>query len=214
VIGRARHLQEHQLVECYRAGEHGEPIDPPAAEHLVDCDECGARYAELASLMDALRAEADVETDGIFTPERLAAQQQQIARRIEHIGRSARVISFPRPPVTRHMNASGPRGVIHWIYAAAAAGVVIGIGLGVAYESQWRALQSAHQSRAAIHRAGPSRPAHFVPAATSGDSPAPEASDDAFLSDLESALERPRTRELQPLDTLTPHVREVYDRVR
>ena len=34
------------------------------------------------------------------------------------------------------------------------------------------------------------------------------AADDAFLSDLEIALERPRTRELQPFDALTPHVRE------
>jgi len=36
-----------------------------------------------------------------------------------------------------------------------------------------------------------------------------EASDEAFLSDLEVALERPHTSELQPFDALTPHVREV-----
>jgi hypothetical protein len=37
------------------------------------------------------------------------------------------------------------------------------------------------------------------------------ATDDAFLSDLEVALERPHTRELLAFDALTPHVREVRD---
>jgi hypothetical protein len=35
------------------------------------------------------------------------------------------------------------------------------------------------------------------------------AGDDAFLLDLDSALERPGTLELQPFDALTPHVREI-----
>jgi hypothetical protein len=33
--------------------------------------------------------------------------------------------------------------------------------------------------------------------------------DDAFLMQLEFALERPHTQELQPFDALTPHVRPV-----
>ena len=33
--------------------------------------------------------------------------------------------------------------------------------------------------------------------------------DDAFLLQLEFALERPHTQELQPFDALTPHVREI-----
>ena len=37
------------------------------------------------------------------------------------------------------------------------------------------------------------------------------ADDAAFLSDLELALERPHTRELQAFDALTPHVREIRD---
>ena len=48
--------------------------------------------------------------------------------------------------------------------------------------------------------------------ATDGSEPAPEvAADDAFWSELEVVLERPRTRELQPLDALTPHVRDITD---
>jgi hypothetical protein len=37
------------------------------------------------------------------------------------------------------------------------------------------------------------------------------AGDDAFLSDLEVALERTQTRELRAIDALTPHVREIRD---
>ena len=66
---------------------------------------------------------------------------------------------------------------------------------------------------ASIRGAGPVR---LAPVATDGAKPTPDATadDDAFLSDLEMALERPRTRELQPFDALTPHVREIADRVR
>jgi hypothetical protein len=49
----------------------------------------------------------------------------------------------------------------------------------------------------------------MTPVATGGASPAEVAADDAFLSDLEVALERPHTRELQAFDALTPHVREI-----
>jgi hypothetical protein len=35
------------------------------------------------------------------------------------------------------------------------------------------------------------------------------AADDAFLSELELALDRPRTRELIAFDAFTPHVREI-----
>jgi hypothetical protein len=49
----------------------------------------------------------------------------------------------------------------------------------------------------------------LAPIATRGSAPADVAADDAFLSDLELALERPRTRELVAFDAFTPHVREV-----
>ncbi len=38
--------------------------------------------------------------------------------------------------------------------------------------------------------------------------------DDVFLQELEFALARPHTRELQPFDALTPHVREIGSQVR
>ncbi len=47
--------------------------------------------------------------------------------------------------------------------------------------------------------------------ATGGSSQADVAADEAFLSDLELALDRPRTPELRAYDALTPHVREISD---
>src|SRR6185436_10199339 len=74
VIGRARHLQDERLFDCYVAERSGEPLDPPSAEHLADCVECGARYGELTQFMDGLRSEAETETDEIFTAEQLRLQ--------------------------------------------------------------------------------------------------------------------------------------------
>jgi hypothetical protein len=51
----------------------------------------------------------------------------------------------------------------------------------------------------------------MTPVATRGTTPGEVAADDAFLSELELALERPHTRELRAFDALTPHVREIRD---
>ena len=202
---RARHLTEERIFDSYLAERGGEPIDPPVAEHLVDCAACGARYAELTAFMDTLRRDGDAEADAFFTPERLRAQQQQIVRRIALVGRPARVLSFPGRIVRRTIEASGSRSAHRWVAAAAAAGLFIGVALGATF--QWR---SPVQSRPGFF-ADAGRAQRLTPVATRGTGQADVASDDAFLSDLELALERPHTRELQAFDALTPHVREVRD---
>jgi hypothetical protein len=55
------------------------------------------------------------------------------------------------------------------------------------------------------------RSARNAPVATRGTGTPDVAADDAFLSNLEIALERPHTRELLAFDELTPHVREIRD---
>ena len=212
MIARAHHIHDERLFDGYVAERSGDPIDPPVAEHLADCGECGARYAELARFMDGVRAEADEDTDAIFPPERLHAQQQQIARRIEQLGRAARVISFPGRFVSRHMNVSSARGITRWVYAGAAAGLVIGVGLGAFYDSEWRLARRINDLSAGVRQGSGARGNALIPVATAGKTFGREASDEAFLSDLEVALEQPRTGELQPFDVLTPHVREERSR--
>lgn len=198
---RARHLQDDRLFECYRAQRQGESADPPTADHLADCEGCAARYAELAQFMDRLRTEGDAETDAIFTPDRLRAQQQQIARRMDALDRPARVISFPGRVVQRTIRASTSRSP-RWTAAAAAAGLFLGIALGASYEWEWRARTTAPALTA--------RSGRLAPVAARGPA-ADVAADAAFLSELELALEHPRTRELAAFDAFTPHVREVSD---
>jgi hypothetical protein len=205
VIHRARHLQEERLFDSYLAERGGAPLDPPVAEHLADCDECSARYGELSAFMDTLRRDGEAEADAVFTPERLRAQQQQIARRIEHVGRPARVISFPTRIVRRTIGASTARMAPRWIAAAAAAGLFVGVAVGASY--QWSTRGHAAQSFLARDTSA----GRLSPVGTRGSSPAEIAADSAFLSDLELALERPHTRELQAFDALTPHVREIRD---
>jgi anti-sigma factor RsiW len=193
----SRHLQDERLLDACLAARQGERADPPVAEHLADCGACRARYEELVQVMDLLREEGEAEADAIFTPERLRQQQLHIARRIEHVGRAARVISFPGRFVRRTMTASAGPAAPRWVAAAAAAGLFIGVALGASYE--WGGRYALPGDR------------RMTPVATRGTTPGEVAADDAFLSELELALERPHTRELRAFDALTPHVREIRD---
>jgi hypothetical protein len=213
---RSRHLPDDRLYERYVAERTGDVFDPPAADHLAECAACQARYAEVAAFADGVRTEADQEIDERFPQEALLAQQSEIARRIEHLGHAARVISFP-------LHGPGSLDGQHawhvtpkWVAAAAAAGLFIGVGVGNV--GMGRLARTFSHPRTAFS-ASPA-PAGTRPLApVSGEStaaPAPAASDvkdadpsDEFLAELEFALERPRTRELRALDELTPHVREV-----
>jgi hypothetical protein len=201
------HLLEERLFDCYLAQKAHESVDPRLAEHLADCEPCAARYADLAAFMDALQEDGRADDDALFTPERLRVQQQRIAERLRHLGQRARVISFPGRFVRRSMTPSGTHAAPRWVAAAAAAGLFVGVALGASYTYNARTpyYASASQNLARQSVAAP----RLTPIATRGDGPGAVAADDAFLSDLEIALERPHTRELLAFDALTPHVREV-----
>jgi anti-sigma factor RsiW len=209
---RAPHIQEERLLDSYLSERAEEPIDPPVAEHLAGCDACAVRYAEFTQFMDGLRTEAAGEADAIFTPERLLLQQQQIVRRLEHVGRAARVISFPGRFTRSHTDVSA-RMAPRWVAAVAAAGVIFGVGLGASLEWERRA-RSERRVATIAHQVNTARPSRLVPVATRGSAAATVADDDAFLSELDLALERPRTRELLAFDAFTPHVREIKNGIR
>ncbi len=203
------HLLEERLFDCYLAESAGEALDPRLADHLADCAACAARYEDLGRFMDRLRSEGSLEADEIFTAERLRLQHQQILRRIEHAAHPARVISFPGRFVRRTMNnslSSPVRTAPRWIAGAAAAGLFVGVAVGASYQF------GAHRGTLTETLARQTTTPRLATAGTRGISPAQIAADDAFLSDLENALERPHTRELIAFDALTPHVRGVANR--
>jgi hypothetical protein len=200
----ARHLSEDGLFDCYLAEQAGESMEPPAAEHLADCTECTTRYAGLRRFMDGLRIQADADVDEAFPAERLHAQQQQIARRIELLAHPARVISFPRHAAASR-TISAPARVVppRWVMATAAAGLAIGAAVGSVF---YPARVAIERPQARVASAAPVVAQQAVVKAK----PAPSG-DIEFINELELALERPHTRELVALDELTPHVREVYE---
>jgi anti-sigma factor RsiW len=207
VITRIHHLHDERLYDCYYATRTGELADPASAEHLADCPKCSARYAEVAGLLDRVRTEADAAADEVFTPERLRAQQQQIEWRLESVGRSARVLSFPEHFGSPRLETDVSRLTKRWVAAAAAAGLFIGIGTGIFFQSGSRAERSTGTIDSSGQRAAAPRVAGAV------GSPS-DSADDAFMSELEVALDRPRTRELLPFDALTPYVLETANQVR
>lgn len=206
------HLKDDHLFECYLATQTGEEPDPRAAEHLADCDECVARYDEVVAFMDTTRQAADAETDAEFPAERLVLQQQQILRRLEHVHRSARVITFPGRDTLSGSRAVG-RLTPRWLAAAAAAGLFIGVAVG-GYFGPERFHRSVAPQMAA-ERPMTVQPRPAAPAAVRVNNAQDEApDDDTFLMELELALARPHTRELQPFDAMTPHVRDINNQER
>jgi hypothetical protein len=210
VIGLARHLNEDRLYECYLAAATGDTVDPRAAEHLADCAECHARYAELSTFMGSLRTEGDAEVEALFSAEALRAQQSSITRRLEHLGHAARVISFPR-----HTPGSvdGGRSIgiaPRWLAAAAAAGLFVGVGVGSFFQ-----VPAFRHARPAVVTTAPAPPATEPRAATPAPEPTPvsvpasEERNDELLAEIESVLQRPRTNALYAFDDFTPRVAQV-----
>ena len=205
---RLPHLQDDSLTDCYFAERRGEALDPPAAEHLADCQSCAERYAEFERFMTSLRDEADAELDTWFPADRLRAQQHEIARRLESIGRAARVISFPGRIAARRTPSSSRRAA-RWIAGAAAAGLFVGVAAGTFFDFGYRfefGMRGRHNvaQRSVREKGGSTLPARMAtaPAVTS-------EADDMFMSALDLALDRPHTSELVAFDALTPHVREI-----
>jgi hypothetical protein len=221
VIARAHHLHDDRLFDCYVTARTGESLDPPAAEHLVVCERCATRYAELTAFMNAVRAEGDAEADNIFTPERLWNQQQQITRRLEQVGRAARIISFPGRVGRRVAGAT--RIAPRWLAAAAAAGLFVGVAVGgMLFDSSTGSpVPTTLMARSKPPRRMATPPPVRVtsPASVVETTPPPPvvkpatSDDDTFLSELENALQH-RPGELQPYDALTPHVRDVATQLR
>jgi hypothetical protein len=189
------HVSDDRLVEVCLERSQTEH----EAAHFAACERCRLRRTRLQSMFSEVSDAAHADTDEIFTPERLAAQQARILQRIEQDGRPARVISFPAAPATE-ARPLRTRPAARWIAGAAAAGLAIGLFAGHLVHdlpTMDRAVRpsligtTARSSGALI-----TRPEGQVVNASFND--------EEFLGEIENALAGPHLDALRPLNDLTP----------
>jgi len=195
-LGRRRHLDDTAFSELWSAAAAGGDamVAAPDAVHLETCAACRARYDAFTDWLADARVDAIAAADEVFPAERLVAQQSQILRRLEALERPARVIAFPKyaQPVTT--TRSGPQ---RWIAAAAAAGLIVGLGAGELLDLR----RSARLRPLPIAQSEP-----VAQSARGAIQPISLNSDDALLYDTDLS---PRVEALQALDAITPRVRDI-----
>jgi len=197
-IGRG-HLTDRDFAHLWAVGG-GHP-------HLDGCADCRARFEAFDQWVLGIGEEMRTEADAAFPMDRLAAQQAQIARRLEAIAQPARVLAFPK---AARAVISGHSHVRRWVTVAAAAGLIAGVGLGQMLDT-YRSLDRSARANAPG--------AHFTAGVSSarantGIRPASLPTEDDFISDAD-AFSRPRVGSaLLPLEDMTPHAGDLVDRSR
>ncbi|HEX9365123.1 MAG TPA: hypothetical protein VF921_00765 [Vicinamibacterales bacterium] len=195
-LGRG-HLSDAQLARLWSSSQP----DGRRHAHLDACAGCRARFAAFDAwaidIGETLRAEADEA----FPAERLAAQQAQIARRLETLERPARVIVFPK---AARAVISGHSHVRRWVTVAAAAGLIAGVGLGQVVPL--RTVLMTQQAPAPKTNFTAPVTADIAKALTSA---ATSMNDEELLSD---AFVSPKVKNLSALDDMTPHARDYIAR--
>jgi len=189
-LGRRRHLDDSAFSELWAAATAGDDagLTAPDAEHLESCAACQARYEAFTDWLADIRLDAVAAADDVFPADRLTAQQAQIMRRLETLDRPSRVIAFPKFAQPVATTRSGPQ---RWIAAAAAAGLIVGLGAGELLD-----LRRPGRLRPSLAEAEP-----VTQSARGAVQPVSLKSDDVLLYDAESS---PRVEALQALDAITP----------
>lgn len=179
---RRGHLGDRQFARLW--------TDRERHPHLDACADCRARFAAFDGWLLGVGETLRVDADEAFPAERLAAQQAQIARRLETLERPARVIAFPR---AARAVVSGSSHVRRWVTVAAAAGLIVGVGLGQVVPLRTAITNPHFNAPDATTRAQ-----ELTPVSTSRD-------DEELLSD---GFGSPKVKNLSALDDMTPHARD------
>ena len=187
LVIRGGHLSESALITAVMTG------DRPA--HLDRCDLCAERAVELGRWLDAVKTTGVEAAEAAFSPERLAAQQTQIMRRLEQLDEPARVIAFPSHSRLRR-ESTGRRVAAGWLGVAAAAGLVLGVISG-----QWSARLGQHPVQVRTEQLVPA-PAQSAPETAENVGPI-----DASLLDID--LDSLNLPAVAVLDAMTPRATQV-----
>jgi hypothetical protein len=211
-----RHVADVQLAACRLSQGEG-PVDAASAAamaHVASCPVCARRYEQLGWRLEDLRDADEAAFDQVFTPEHLETQRAHILRRLEAIGRQAKVLRFPSRATRRQLAPAVRTGrAARWVAAAAVAGLVAGLSLGLMMD--FRSGPPLSPARTTARLSG-SQPPATHPAArpdATADTPRPSTAsaltDEDFLTEIDRALWTQRAAELEALDALTPRIREV-----
>ena len=196
--GRPAHLTDRELVRVLVDADGGNPAAGNA--HLAGCALCAARIRTLQASVDRVSAAAEAAFDDAVPAWRLARQRRRIMRRIQlAAGRhgSARILRFPASGVPA---TAGARPLRRRLSLAAAAGLLVTMGIGQTIDRQ---RQPPATPRTAAAGAG-SQPAIGPP-----PGPPQAVGDEQFMRELEEALTSSRVTPLVALDEMTPRVRDV-----
>jgi hypothetical protein len=196
------HLEDDDFADVWsaRTAVGAQESDRPAENHLRKCAECRGRYASFVSWLDGIRVDAQAETDEIFGRERLVTQQQQIFRRLESLEHPARVIAFPKFARPVAIQTSGRR---RWTAAAAAVGLITGIGLGrlIDFPTSYSGQAPVQIARATVQPVEPNRV-----------QPVSIDNDEAFIETELSSSQVRVPESLQYLNAITPGARDLDPR--
>jgi hypothetical protein len=165
--------------------------------HLETCPECARRYEAIMQSLVDLREEARAEADEVFSSERLEGQRTQILDRLAHAFNPARVLPFPSR-TTSYFTRATTSQVHRWVAVAAAAGLLVGVGLG--------RMSGVVTSRPVETRL--TRPAVTAPRQPLPGPLVQTAQQRLNDEDLLSQADRPPRlgQDYETLDALTPHV--------
>jgi hypothetical protein len=196
-LGRG-HLGDREFARLWTTGG-GHP-------HLDECATCRARFEAFDRWVLGIGDELRADADAAFPGDRMAAQQSQIARRLEAMEHPARVLAFPK---AARAVISGHSHVRRWVTVAAAAGLIAGVGLGQVLDIHRTFERTSPVSTPVSHITSTT-----AARANAGVTPAVLTSDDDFLSDA-GAFSRPRVSSaLLPLEDMTPRAQDLVDRSR
>ena len=169
-----------------------------AHPHLRSCAPCRGRVAAFTEWLDRVRTDANAEADEAFPVERLAAQHAQIFRRIEAAERPARVIAFPRfaRPI-----ASSTSHARRWIAGAAAAGLLVGVGVGQFMDLRYPVRRDITRSADIAQAPRPDRGGSIQPVSLS-------ITDEELMSRIDDLSSPKMPDSLLVFDSMTPRARD------
>jgi hypothetical protein len=202
--GREEHIPLDRLTALAFIVRAPEDPSPESAKehvafaHISRCDACAGEFARLISEAEGLREVAFAQADDVFDDAMLDAQRTRILDRLAHLGKAARVLSFPRRTREAVMPVSGNGR--RWISVAAAAGLIIGLVAGQMLHflpSNSRPLRDDGVSMQAVDRP---TGGGIIPASAT----MPVLTDDELMEEVEAAVQLRRANSLRAIDALTP----------